>query len=114
MLPETVARLSELGSIIGVKEATGDLERIRRLRELCDDAFIIISGDDETSMETLFNGGRGVITVTGNVAPKLMHEMCQAALDGDEETARAPATASWNSSTETCSSSPTRFRSNGA
>ena len=89
MLPETAARLSELRSIIGIKEATGDLARIRRLRELCDDAFIIISGDDETSMETLLNGGRGVITVTGNVAPGLMHEMCQAALDGDEEMARA-------------------------
>ena len=89
MLPETVARLAELEPIIGIKEATGDLERIRRLRELCDDAFIIISGDDETSMETLLNGGRGVITVTGNVAPGLMHEMCRAALAGDGETARA-------------------------
>ncbi len=88
MLPETAARLSELEPIIGIKEASGDLQRIRRLRELCDDAFIIISGDDETSMETLLNGGQGVITVTGNVAPRLMHEMCQAALDGDEETAR--------------------------
>lgn len=89
MLPETVARLVELEPIIGIKEATGDLKRIRRLRELCGDAFIIISGDDETSMETLFNGGRGVITVTGNVAPRLMHEMCQASVAGDEATARA-------------------------
>ena len=89
LLPETVARLVDLEPIIGIKEATGDQDRIRRLRELCGDAFLIISGDDETSMETLFNGGQGVITVTGNVAPRLMHEMCQAAVAGDEETARA-------------------------
>ena len=89
MLPETVARLAGVEAIIGIKEATGDLERIQSLRELCGEAFTIISGDDETSMDTLLNGGRGVITVTGNVAPRLMHEMCQAALAGDAETARS-------------------------
>ena len=89
MLPETVARLSELEPIIGIKEATGDLERVRSLRELCGDDFALISGDDETSMETLFNEGVGVITVTGNVAPRLMHEMCEAARRGDDERVRA-------------------------
>ena len=89
MLPETVARLAELETVIGIKEATGDLDRIHRLRESCGDSFIIISGDDETSMDTLLNGGRGVITVTGNVAPRQMREMCEAALAGDGEMARA-------------------------
>ncbi len=89
MLPETVTRLAGLEWIVGIKEATGDLHRIRRLRESCGDEFIIISGDDETSMDTLLNGGQGVITVTGNVAPELMHEMCMAGLEGDAEAARA-------------------------
>ena len=89
MLPETVARLVEFEPIIGIKEATGDLERIRQLRKQCGEDFLIISGDDATAMETLLLGGRGVITVTGNVAPKLMHEMCQAAIAGDRATAEA-------------------------
>ncbi len=88
MLPETVARCAELPGIIGIKEATGELQRIRQLRECCPEEFLIISGDDGTAMETLLNGGVGVITVTGNVAPRLMHEMCQAAMAGDEESAR--------------------------
>ncbi len=89
MQPETVARLAELEVVVGIKEATGELERVQRLRELCEDTFMLISGDDETAMEMLLHGGCGVITVTGNVAPKLMHEMCMAAVSGETETAQA-------------------------
>ena len=89
MLPETTARCAEIPGVIGIKEATGELERIRQLRACCPEDFLIISGDDATAMETLLNGGAGVITVTGNVAPRLMHEMCQAAISNDATTARA-------------------------
>ncbi len=88
MLPETVARCAELPGVVGIKEATGDVQRIRQLRDACPEDFLIISGDDATAMETLFNGGVGVITVTGNVAPRLMHQMCAAATSGDAETAQ--------------------------
>lgn len=89
LLPETAARLAELETVVGIKEATGEQARIRQLRELCGDAFSIISGDDATALETLMNGGCGVITVTGNVAPRLMHDMCRAARMGDADAAQA-------------------------
>lgn len=87
MLPETAARLAEIHNIIGIKEATGDLERARQIRKLCGNDFDIYSGDDATGCEMLLQGGNGVISVTANVAPKLMHEMSEAALSGDRETA---------------------------
>ena len=87
MVPETVARLAGIENIIGIKEATGELERVTRLRELCGDDFIIISGDDATGCELMLMGGNGVISVTANVAPKLMHAMCTAALAGDRAAA---------------------------
>ncbi len=87
MLPETVARLSQIGNIIGIKEATGDLERVSRLRALCGEDFILLSGDDATAMEFMLRGGKGVISVTANVAPKAMHEMCVAAAAGKRERA---------------------------
>ena len=83
MLPETVARLAQIDNIIGLKEATGELDRVSKIRKLCGDDFLIISGDDATSRELLLLGGNGVISVTANVAPKQMHEMCIAALAGD-------------------------------
>ncbi len=89
MLPETVGRLSKLDNIVGVKEATGDLSRIKLIRELTTPHFAIYSGDDATSRECCLLGGNGTITVTGNVAPKLMHEMITAAIKGDAETALA-------------------------
>ncbi len=89
LLPETAARLAGLDTVVGIKEATGEQARIRRLRKLCGEAFSIISGDDATALETLMNGGCGVITVTGNVAPKLMHDMCGAVLTGDAGAAKA-------------------------
>jgi len=87
MLPETVARLSKISNIIGVKEATGDLSRLPQIRELCGDNFDIYSGDDETGTEFLLQGGNGVISVTNNVVPKAMAEMCEAAMAGDREKA---------------------------
>jgi 4-hydroxy-tetrahydrodipicolinate synthase len=89
MLPETVGRLSHLPNIVGVKEATGDLARIKTIRDLAGADFAIYSGDDATSRECCLLGGNGTITVTGNVAPKLMHEMIMAAIKGDAETALA-------------------------
>ncbi len=87
MLPETVGRLAEVPNIIGIKEATGDLSRVKRIHELCGDDFAMYSGDDASSCEFCLLGGQGVITVTGNVAPRLMHQMVQAAIDGNRETA---------------------------
>ncbi len=87
MLPATVARLSSISNIIGVKEATGELSRISEIRQLCGDDFDIYSGDDETELEFLLQGGNGVISVTNNVVPREMAEMCAAALAGDRDTA---------------------------
>ncbi len=88
MLPETVARLAEVDNILGIKEATGDLERARRILDLCGDGFALYSGDDATARDLLLLGGQGVISVTANVAPNLMHRMCEAALAGDRERAQ--------------------------
>lgn len=87
MLPETVGRLAPIDNIVGVKEATGDLRRVQQLRDLCGDEFALYSGDDATACEFCLLGGNGVITVTGNVAPALMHQMIMAAINGDRETA---------------------------
>lgn len=89
LLPETVGRLAELANIVGIKEASGDISRVARLRELCGESFDLLSGDDATAMEFMLAGGGGVITVTGNVAPRLMHELCVAATAGDRERAQA-------------------------
>ncbi len=83
MLPETVARLSEVSNIIGIKEATGDLSRLTRIRELCGENFDIYSGDDATGTEFMLQGGDGVISVTNNIVPAQMAKMCEAALAGD-------------------------------
>jgi len=83
MLPETVGRLARLPNIVGVKEATGEVARVARLRELCGDGFLLLSGDDATAREFMLAGGHGVISVTANVAPKAMHDLCVAALAGD-------------------------------
>jgi 4-hydroxy-tetrahydrodipicolinate synthase len=89
MLPETVGRLSHITNIVGVKEATGDLSRVKKIRDLTGAGFAIYTGDDATSREFCLLGGNGTITVTGNVAPRLVHEMIMAAMAGDKETALA-------------------------
>lgn len=88
MLPDTVARLSEIPNIIGIKDATGDLGRARELIDICPEGFAIYSGDDGTALEFILMGGHGDISVTANVAPQLMAEMCRLALDGESEKAR--------------------------
>lgn len=88
MLPETVARLADVPNIIGIKEATGDLDRIKALAAQCGPEFEIYSGEDWLAMKTILAGGRGVISVTANVAPAQMHDMCTRALDGDADGAR--------------------------
>jgi 4-hydroxy-tetrahydrodipicolinate synthase len=89
MLPETVGRLSHIANIVGIKEATGDLSRVKIIRDLTGPDFAIYTGDDATSREFCLLGGNGTITVTGNVAPRLVHEMIIAAMEGDKETALA-------------------------
>jgi 4-hydroxy-tetrahydrodipicolinate synthase len=88
MLPETVERLSKVPNIVGIKEATGNLERIREIRERCGPGFLIYSGDDATAVEAMLMGADGDISVTANVAPAKMAAMCDAALAGDAALAR--------------------------
>ena len=88
MLPETAGRLSTVKNIIGLKDATGDLARVAKLRELCGPQFLLYSGDDATSMDFMLLGGNGVITVTGNVAPQAMHDLCVQATGGDKAAAQ--------------------------
>ncbi|MES9858333.1 MAG: 4-hydroxy-tetrahydrodipicolinate synthase [Sedimenticola sp.] len=83
MLPETIGRLSEIPNIIGVKEATGDLQRVSQIRTRCGDEFDIFSGDDATSRELILAGGQGTISVTANIAPGAVSRMVAAALAGD-------------------------------
>ncbi len=89
LLPETVIALSNIKNIIGIKEATGKIERIKQLREACGKDFAIYSGDDPTALEAILAGADGVISVTANVAPAKMHALCQAALNKDTATATA-------------------------
>ncbi len=83
MLPETIERLSVIPEIIGVKEATGSLQRSLEIMRRCGDDFAVVSGEDTAAAEMILRGGRGVISVTGNITPKKMHEMTVAALAGD-------------------------------
>lgn len=83
MLPETVARCAELKNVIGIKEATGSLNQISDVIRRCPDDFIVLSGDDFTSMPTVLIGGKGVISVTSNVYPRAMADLMEAALAGD-------------------------------
>lgn len=87
LLPETVERLSAISSIIGIKEATGKLDRALEILQRVHKQFAIYSGDDPTAMELMLNGAKGVISVTANVAPRKMHDLCKAALAGDKKLA---------------------------
>jgi len=89
MLPETVARLAGHEAIFAIKEATGDLARLAAIRSLVDEDFGLFSGDDFTLLPFIEQGGHGVVTVSGNVAPKQVAELCRLALAGDSEQARA-------------------------
>ncbi len=87
LLPETIQRLAKLPNIVGLKEATGDVARARTVIERCGDQLDVYSGDDALGKEIILQGGKGIISVTANVAPRLMHELCAAALKGNRETA---------------------------
>lgn len=87
LLPETVERLAGLSNIVGIKEATGNLERAKEIMQRCGDRVDVYSGDDATALELILLGGKGNISVTANVTPSTMHQACAAALAGDRETA---------------------------
>ena len=87
MSNETIARLADIDNIIGCKDATGDLQRGQQLLDLCGDRLSIVSGDDPTALEYMKLGARGDISVTANVAPALMSQMCKEALAGNFDVA---------------------------
>lgn len=88
LLPETAIALSSVDNIVGIKEATGEIDRCSQILDATPEGFMLISGDDATAMEFLLTGGCGVITVAGNVAPKLFHDMCMAGIAGDRDKAQ--------------------------
>ncbi len=88
MLPDVVEKLSRIDNIVGIKEASGQVERFAEIVSRCGADFDVLSGEDHLALESIIAGGRGVISVTANVAPAAMHEMCSLALDGDIEGAR--------------------------
>ena len=82
MLPETALRLAQVPGIVGIKEASGDIERAAQLIKHAPRDFAIYSGDDGSAIALMLLGGHGNVSVTANVAPRLMHEMCLAAIEG--------------------------------
>lgn len=88
LLPQTVARLAEIKNIAGIKEATGDMKQVSELIRLCGDRITVISGDDFTTLPLLCLGGKGVISVTANIAPRDVADMCNAWFKGDINEAR--------------------------
>lgn len=88
MQPETVARLAEHSNIVGIKEATGDIDRLREIRRLVRDDFMLYSGDDFTVLPFIEAGGHGVVTVSGNVVPAAMAELCRLATAGKQAQAK--------------------------
>lgn len=89
MLPAAVAELAKHSNIVGLKDATGDIQRLEETKPLVSSDFVFLSGDDATSCEFLEHGGHGVISVTANVVPRQMADMCRAALAGKYELCRA-------------------------
>lgn len=88
LLPETIARLAELDTVVAIKDATADLRRASDTLRLCGDRIALLSGDDFTAFPLLALGGRGVISVVSNVMPRQVAQMCDAALAGDWDAAR--------------------------
>ncbi|HAE73470.1 MAG TPA: 4-hydroxy-tetrahydrodipicolinate synthase, partial [Gammaproteobacteria bacterium] len=84
---DTAVRLSEVDNIIGIKDATGDLAVAKALIDQCPDDFLLYSGDDATAVEFILMGGHGGISVSANVAPKLVSDAYNAAMDGDQNSA---------------------------
>lgn len=88
MLPATVARLARVPNVVGIKEATGEVARGVEILKTCGDGFEVYSGDDATAVELMLAGGHGVISVTANVVPRLMQDLCAAARAKDAARAR--------------------------
>jgi 4-hydroxy-tetrahydrodipicolinate synthase len=88
MLPETVGRLAKHDNIFGIKEATGDIGRLKAIQNLVDEEFKLYSGDDFTLLPFIEDGGHGVVTVSGNVVPKQIARLCRLALEGKSDEAR--------------------------
>uniref|UniRef100_A0A486XQU5 4-hydroxy-tetrahydrodipicolinate synthase n=1 Tax=Rheinheimera sp. BAL341 TaxID=1708203 RepID=A0A486XQU5_9GAMM len=88
LLPETVAELAKTANIVGIKEATGSMQRLTELQQLCPAEFVLFSGDDASACDFMLQGGHGVISVTSNVAPQLMSQLYQAALQSDKALAK--------------------------
>lgn len=89
LLPETLGDIASHKNIIGIKEATGDIQRVARIQNICGGDFKIFSGDDTTCCELMLAGGHGCISVTANIAPRLMHELCALATHDEPQKARA-------------------------
>lgn len=89
MLPDTVDRLADIDNIVGIKEATGDLQRGREVIDRCADRLTVLSGDDPTAAELILMGAKGNISVTANVVPERVAVLCQHALQGDRDAALA-------------------------
>jgi 4-hydroxy-tetrahydrodipicolinate synthase len=89
LLAETVARLAKHDNIFGIKEATGDMDRLKQIQELVDEDFMLYSGDDFTALPFMEQGGQGVVTVSGNVVPAQMARLCRLAASGEHEEAKA-------------------------
>ena len=89
MLPDTVAHLARHDNIFGIKEATGDIDRLKQIQALVDGSFMLYSGDDFTLLPFIEQGGHGVVTVSGNVAPEQVSRLCKLALAGRHQEAAA-------------------------
>jgi 4-hydroxy-tetrahydrodipicolinate synthase len=89
MQPETALRLARLPRVVGIKEASGNIERACQLIKHAPKGFAVYSGDDGSAVALMLLGGQGNVSVTANVAPRLMHELCMAALEGDARRAAA-------------------------
>ena len=89
LLPETTARLADIDNIVAIKDATGDMLVAQKILDLCGDRLDLFSGDDTTAMELMLLGGTGNISVTANIVPQAMHDMCAAAIAGDRSKAEA-------------------------
>lgn len=89
MVPETVARLAKVANIVGIKEATGDLARFTAMKESCPASFFMLSGDDASAIAAMELGAKGEISVTANIAPGRVAQMCQLSLEGEFAQAKA-------------------------
>ena len=89
MQAETVGKLAKVSNIVGIKEATGSMERLSDIKNLVGEGFALLTGDDSTTCEFILNGGHGAISVTANVVPAKMANMCKLAYEGKETEARA-------------------------